>query len=68
MVAVSRMILTRGDLAHDGAHGFQARQARHLQIEQQNVGLEFEGLGDGDVAVLGLADDFEAGLVASACS
>ena len=25
---------------HDGAHGFKARQARHLDIEQQDVGLE----------------------------
>ncbi len=60
---MSRMILTRGDLAHDGAHRFETGQARHRQIEQQDVGLEFERLGDGDVAVFGLADDLEAGLV-----
>ena len=49
--------------AHDGAHRLQAGQARHLQIEQQDVRLQFERLGDGDVAVFGLADDLEAGLV-----
>ena len=50
-------------LVHDGAQGFEAGQTGHREIEQENVGLELEGLGDGDVAVLGLADDFEAGLV-----
>ncbi len=57
------MILTRGRLVHDGAQGFEAGQARHGEVEQKNVGLEFEGLGDGDVAVFSLADDFEAGLI-----
>ncbi len=60
---MSRTILTRGALAHDGAHGFKAREARHGEIEQEDVGFEFEGLGDGVIAVVGVADDFKAGLI-----
>ena len=50
-------------LGHNGAHGFEAGEARHGDVEQEDIGLEFEGLGDGVVAVFGFADDFEAGLV-----
>src|SRR5579862_6416806 len=45
--------------AHDGAHGFETRQARHGEIEQQNVGQQLEGLRDGLVAVSGLTYDRE---------
>ena len=52
--------LDGGCAVHDGAHGLQAGQARHLHVEQQNVGLQLEGLGDGFVAVVGIADHVEA--------
>src|ERR1035441_9977418 len=50
-------------LGHDCPHGFQAGEPRHQDVEQEDVGFEFESLGDGIVAILGLTDDFEAGLV-----
>ena len=52
--------LDRGHAVHDGAHGFKAGQARHLHVEEQDIGLQFEGLSDGFVAVGGIADDFKA--------
>ncbi len=51
--------LDRGRAVHDGAHGFEAGQARHEDIQKQNIGLELEGLGDGFVAVGGVADHFK---------
>ena len=50
----------RAGAIHDGAHGFEAREARHGQVEQEDVGFLFEGLGDGLVAVGGFADNGEA--------
>ena len=55
--------LDGGRAVHDGAHGLQTGEARHLHIEQQDVGLQFKGLGDGLVAVGGLADHLEAVLL-----
>ena len=52
--------LDRGHAGHDGAHGLKAGQAGHLHVEEEDVGLELEGLGDGFVAVGGVADDFKA--------
>ncbi len=45
---------------HDGAHGFEARQARHLNIEKKDVGRQLQGLRDGVVAVVGFAYYLEA--------
>src|SRR5215472_1539531 len=47
---------------HDRAHRLQARKLGHGEVEQQNVRLEFECLGNGLVAVVGLTHDLEAGL------
>src|ERR1039457_5406650 len=50
-------------LGHDRPHGFQTGEPRHQDVEQENVGFEFESLSDGIVATLGLTEDFEAELV-----
>jgi len=41
----------RGCAGHDGAHRLQARQAGHLHVEQQNIRLQFERVGNGLVAI-----------------
>jgi hypothetical protein len=45
-----------GGSVHNRAHGLKARQARHLQIEQKDVGREFKRLRNGFVAIGGFAD------------
>lgn len=45
---------------HDGAHGFKARQARHLDVKQQDVGSQLKGLRDGFIAIVGFTYNFEA--------
>ena len=52
--------LDRGRAVHDGAHGLKAGQARHLDIEQEDVGGLLQSLGDGFIAIVGFAYDFEA--------
>ena len=49
-----------GRAVHDGAHGFNAGEARHVDVEEEDVGEQLEGLGDGLIAVGAFADDFEA--------
>ena len=63
IVLVSMMILTRGDLFMIARRASKSGQTRHRQIEQENVRLQFERLGDRYVAILGLADDLKAGLI-----
>ncbi len=41
----------------DAAQGFQTGDVRHLDVEQEDVRLKVEGVGDGLFAVGGLADD-----------
>jgi hypothetical protein len=45
---------------HDGAHGLETGQARHLDIEQEDVGGLLQGLGDGLIAIVGFSNDFKA--------
>ncbi len=52
--------LDRGRAVHDGAHGLKARQARHLDIEQKDVGGLLQSLGDGLIAIVGFSYHFEA--------
>ena len=54
--------LDGGRPIHDGAHGLNAGEAGHVDIEEEDVGEELEGLGDGFIAIGALADDIEAGL------
>src|SRR3974390_2572232 len=39
--------LHRRRSAHDGTHGFEAGQARHLNVEKQDVGRQLKGLSNG---------------------
>ena len=48
-----------GRSAHDGAHGLESGQARHLDIKQQDVGRQLKRLRDGFVAVVGFANHRE---------
>ena len=52
--------LDRGRTSHDGAHSLKAWEPGHLHIEEQNIGLQLEGVGDGFVAVVGFAHDLKA--------
>jgi hypothetical protein len=48
--------LDRRRAVHNGAHGFKAREARHLHVEEEDVRLRFQRHRDGFVAVRGIAD------------
>jgi hypothetical protein len=50
----------RGRAIHDGAHGFKAGQARHLDVEQKDVGGLLQSLGDSLITIVSFSYDFEA--------
>jgi hypothetical protein len=51
-----------GRTAHDGAHGFQSRQARHVEVQQQDIRQQIEGFGDRLVAVPDFANHFKGAI------